>query len=442
MAPIEPLGWRVFVEQPVSEVYARLNASILWTAGLLLAGLAMSALAAGALARSMVRPIRTLDEGARRIGAGELDQRIDIKTGDELEGLAEQFNRMSSQLRESYAGLERKVEERTAELTELLEYQIATAEVLQVISSSVSDTRPVFEKILDSCQKLFPGASMGITLVGDDGQMHLNANRSPRPADFEEIARFYPRPVEQSIQGLAIRKRQVLHFTGLQQEAAVPEDLLALARRIGDSSMLVAPMLWEDRGVGAINLYRQPATPFGDKEIGLLKTFADQAVIAIQNVRLFNETKEALEQQTATAEVLQVISASVADTQPVFDKILRSCERLFAGDEVGILLAGDDGQLHFGAQGGAKPYLQMRARLPAPLDGSATALAIRERRVLHYEHVLTDADVPPVLRELAAGRGFDYSMALAPMLWEGRGVGSIFVTQRRRSRSRRRIWSC
>ncbi len=95
VAPIEALGWKVFVEQPVSEVYARLNASILWTAALLLAGLAASALAAGALARSMVRPIRTLDEGARRIGAGDLDQQIVVKTGDELEGLADQFNRMS-----------------------------------------------------------------------------------------------------------------------------------------------------------------------------------------------------------------------------------------------------------------------------------------------------------------------------------------------------------
>ncbi|MEO7851363.1 MAG: cache domain-containing protein, partial [Rubrivivax sp.] len=99
VAPIAPLQWQVFVEQPVSEVYARLNASILWIGALLLGGLLVSALAASALARSMVRPIRTLDDGARRIGAGELDQRIEIKTNDELEGLAEQFNRMSAQLR-------------------------------------------------------------------------------------------------------------------------------------------------------------------------------------------------------------------------------------------------------------------------------------------------------------------------------------------------------
>jgi signal transduction histidine kinase len=115
-APIEPLGWRVFVEQPVTEVYATLDASILRTALLLLAGFVISALAALALARSMVRPIRTLQEGAQRIGAGELEQRIDVRTGDELEALAGQFNDMTTELRRSYAELEQKVEERTEQL--------------------------------------------------------------------------------------------------------------------------------------------------------------------------------------------------------------------------------------------------------------------------------------------------------------------------------------
>ena len=427
MAPIETLGWRVFVEQPVSEVYARLNASILWTAGLLLAGLAVSALAAGALARSMVRPIRTLDDGARRIGAGDLEQQIVVKTGDELEGLADQFNRMSAQLRESYAGLERKVDKRTAELTESLEYQTATAEILQVISSSVSDTQPVFEKILDSCQRLFAGANMGITLVGEDGQIHLNANRSTRPEDLDEIRRFFPRPLEGSVQGLAMRQRKVLHYSVLKDGPNLPQDLRQLAERIGDSAMLVAPMLWEDRGVGAINMYRSSDRPFTDKEIGLLKTFADQAAIAIQNARLFNETKEALEQQTATAEILQVISSSVADATPVFDKILASCRRLFDGDELGATLVGDDGQLRLCASlsSSGAPHDHSFAR---PYQHSATELAIRERRVLHFPDVLGATDVPDALRQMSTSLG-TRSVMFAPMLWEGRGVGSIFVAR-------------
>ncbi|MBL0149946.1 MAG: HAMP domain-containing protein [Ideonella sp.] len=163
MAPIAALDWRVFVEQPVAEVYAGwmrpscARCCCCWPA-------VMSALAALALARSMVRPIRTLDEGARRIGQGDLDQQIVVRTGDELEGLAEQFNRMTAQLRESYAGLERKVEERTAELTVALSRQTATAEVLQVISRSVADAQPVFDKILASCQRLFNSSRVGINL--------------------------------------------------------------------------------------------------------------------------------------------------------------------------------------------------------------------------------------------------------------------------------------
>ena len=114
---------------------------------------------------------------------------------------------------------------------------------------------------------------------------------------------------------------------------------------VGDYSAVFAPMLREDRGIGSIMLMRQPPKPFSDKEIALLETFADQAVIAIQNARLFNETKEALERQTATAEVLQVISGSVADTAPVFDKILECCERLLPAASFQLHLVDEAGRL-------------------------------------------------------------------------------------------------
>ena len=244
----------------------------------------------------------------------------------------------------------------------------------------------------------------------------------------DAVSRQYPKSPADGAVGMAISEHRVLTFSDVLNDATAPRGLHAHGRQVGNFSLTVAPMVCEGRGIGAITLGGAALTRPTEHELALLKTFADQAVIAIQNARLFNETKEALDQQTATAEVLQVISASVADTQPVFDKILRSCERLFAGDEVGILLAGDDGMLHLGAQGGANPYVGMRDRFPAPLEGSATALAISERRVLHYADVLGDPAVPPVLRRLALGRGFDYSLAMAPMLWEGRGVGSMFVT--------------
>ena len=153
-APISPLGWWVFVEQPLGEALAPLYASAYRTVGLLLVGVALSVLASLLLARRMTTPIHALEAGAARIGAGALDQRIDVKTGDELEGLADQFNRMAAQLHESYATLEQKVEDRTRELTEALEHQTATAEILRVISSSPTDIQPVLDIVAERATRL------------------------------------------------------------------------------------------------------------------------------------------------------------------------------------------------------------------------------------------------------------------------------------------------
>src|SRR5438876_6278135 len=190
-ATIASLKWSVFVEQPLEEAYETLYASIQRTIGLLVLGVLLAVAASLVLARRMVTPIQALQVGAARIGAGELDQRIDVRTGDELEALGSQFNSMAAQLKESYAGLERKVDERTRELTESLEQQTATAEILRVISSSPTDIQPIFDAIVRSASRLC-GGEYAIVTRYDGELLHLAAQHNPRPGTAEETARLYP----------------------------------------------------------------------------------------------------------------------------------------------------------------------------------------------------------------------------------------------------------
>src|SRR3954454_25281776 len=168
-APIAPLGWTMFVELPVKEAYASLYLALQRLA-IVLAGASIFAVIAGIfLARRMLGPIRALSAGAERIGSGDFAQRISIRTGDELEGLANQFNDMGARLQESYADLENKVEQRTAELSETLQHQTATSEVLQVISRSPGELDPVFQTILISATRICDAQFGLLLLYEDDG---------------------------------------------------------------------------------------------------------------------------------------------------------------------------------------------------------------------------------------------------------------------------------
>ncbi len=422
MAPIDPVDWNVFVEQPVAEVYAKLNDSILLTIGLLLGGLVVSALAAGALARSMVRPIRTLDEGARRIGAGELDQRIEIKTGDELEGLADQFNHMSAQLRESYAGLERKVEQRTGELTEALEYQTAISEVLRVISSSTTDVTPVFEAIMESAMRLF-GAPIAAVFRYDGRLVHLVAQCGWPASAVEDARRYYPGPPNPHMSsGRAILSGRTQTIVDTQADPAYD----ATTAQIGHwRRMIAAPMLKDGHVVGVITVAWPDAgeTPYRQTE--LLKTFADQAVIAIENVRLINETREALEQQTATAEILQVISRSVADAQPVFDAIVASCQRLFSGLAVNLLLP--EGERLRRVARAASGGTGESGPIDFPLDAhSVSGACVLQGRVMAIADADAVATEYPLTPELARSIGWRSGL-FVPLLSEGKGIGCIGI---------------
>jgi HAMP domain-containing protein len=207
--PIPTLRWTVFVESPRVEAMGPLYATLQRTSLLLVAALLISIAASFFLARALVRPLRALQEGAAQIGAGDLDRHIEVRTGDELEGLAEQFNRMSGQLRESYAGLERKVEQRTAELTEALEYQTATAEILKVISSSPDDVQPILDAVAERSRILCRAHGSRVWLVEGD---HLRALTAYKRDDGSESGRDDLLPLKStsrrsSIRAIPIRAR-------------------------------------------------------------------------------------------------------------------------------------------------------------------------------------------------------------------------------------------
>src|SRR5438034_2886381 len=186
------------------------------------------------------------------------------------------------------------------------------------------------------------------------------------------------------------------------------------------------PLFLENQTLGTIFLRRQEMRPFTDREINLLRTFGDQAAIALENVRLFNETKEALDQQRASGEILAAISSSIADTKPVFDVILQSCQRLFAGETVGVTLVREDGMLDIGGRG--PEFDELKKLFPQPLTpDTSSGLAILEPRDVVYTAIETD-DMPERSREGCRAIGAQ-SIVFAPMLFEGRGIGTLWVAR-------------
>ncbi|MBR0852923.1 GAF domain-containing sensor histidine kinase [Bradyrhizobium liaoningense] len=311
------------------------------------------------------------------------------------------------------------------ETQEALERQTATADILKVMAASPSDVQPVFDAIAANANRLIGGFSTAV-LRYIDGAAHLAAFTPTDPVGDRVLQSSFPVPFAQFPPYRLVANGAAAQLLDTEIEPAARD----IARARGYRSMLFAPLMSEGEAIGVIIATRRATGTFGEHHVGLLQTFADQAVIAIKNVSLFNATREALERQTATADILKVIAASPADVTPVFQAISDSAKALIGGHSSTVTRV-IDGMLHLAAftTDNEAGNADLRGSFPAPLSASGIHSRVaRSGEVAFRTDMQNEPDLTAAMRELARTRGYR-SILVVPMLRDGVAIGTIAVTR-------------
>jgi signal transduction histidine kinase len=290
-ASMPDLGWAVLLERPATEAYAPLYASILRSGILLLFGIGLAVLASLLIGRRVVRPLTLLQQGAARLGSGDLEHRLTIATEDEFQALAEEFNHMASQLQASYAGLEQKVEERTRELARSVQELQALEEISQAINSTL-DLQTMLTTIVSYAVQL-SGADAGVVYEYDEATQEFYLHTAQNlEVEVLTALRTTPLRLGEGAMGQAAVLRQPVPIYDVREAEPYPENLRHLLIRSGLCSLLAVPLLREDRIIGGLVVLRKTPGAFPTAMVDLLQTFATQSTLAIQNARLFHEIGE------------------------------------------------------------------------------------------------------------------------------------------------------
>ena len=319
------------------------------------------------------------------------------------------------------AGLRDQLVQRTRELNEALEQQAATAEVLGVINASRGDLQPVFEAMVEKARRLCEADAGHLALpVGDDYRSVAVAAMS---REMEALIRSVSyAPGRGTAVGRALAERRPIQISD------IGADNEHVARRAADKgfirTILGVPLLREGEAIGAFGLSRQRVEPFSERQIELVRTFANQAVIAIENTRLLNELRQSLEQQTATADVLRVISSSPGELEPVFNAMLENATRICEA-KFGTIYRFEDGKFHLAAQFGSTPELleaQRQRGSFTPTHGTLLDRLVQTKKLSHSADATTEPG-----RSLPSRLGGARSTVAVPMIRDGKLVGAFAI---------------